>query len=184
MVIRKLFCDVLLIGNAYLHILSITGERSMSRIVLRPLEERDIVWMKTWLYRPHVQKWYEHPESWLDEIRRRDTDFSFIHHKIVLLGNTPIGFCQYYDCFFAQEDWYTVTRPNDTFSIDYLIGETEYLRKGFGTEIITALLAEIHAHTSAARVVVKPEQENAASCKALLAAGFWYEVTAAYYVWP
>lgn len=156
----------------------------MSRIILRSLEEQDIERMKIWLCRPHVQKWYQHPESWLDEIQRRNTDFSFIHHKLVLLEDTPIGFCQYYDCFFAQEDWYTATRPNDTFSIDYLIGETEYLRKGFGTEIVAALLAEIHAHTNAVRVIVQPEKENAASCKALLAAGFRYEMAAAYYVWP
>lgn len=156
----------------------------MSKIILRSLEEQDIERMKTWLYRPHVQNWYEHPASWLDEIQRRDTDFSFIYHKIVLLEDTPIGFCQYYDCFFAKEDWYTVTHPNDTFSIDYLIGETQYLRKGLGTEIVAALLAEICAHTSAVRVIVQPERENTASCKALLAAGFRYETAPAYYVWP
>jgi hypothetical protein len=41
----------------------------------------------------------------------------------------PIGFCQYYLCAQADEDDYNIFPKDGTYSIDYLIGEIEYLGK-------------------------------------------------------
>ena len=67
------------------------------------------------------------------------------------------------------------TDINGTYSIDYLIGDTEYLGKGFGKNIIQLLIKEIKLHNNAKRIIVQPEQENKAFCNTLLSCGFCFE---------
>jgi RimJ/RimL family protein N-acetyltransferase len=107
-------------------------ELLMNRIALRPINERDLALLTLWFNKNYILKWYHDADEWLHEIKERHGVFSWIKHFIVLDGETPIGFCQYYDCFYAKEDWYSVNKPHDTYSIDYLIGEESYLRKGYG----------------------------------------------------
>jgi len=57
------------------------------------------------------------------------------------------------------------------FSIDYLIGEPDYLKKGHGRKMVT-LLGEILRGLGAKRVVVKPDNENKSSCNALETNGY------------
>lgn len=90
-------------------------------------------------------------------------------------------FCQYYDCFDAQEEWYSVNQPNEVFSIDYLIGEEEFLRKGSGEKIVALLIDKIYIPHSKATLVVQSENNNIASCKALMANGFEYDKEKEYY---
>ena len=54
---------------------------------------------------------------------------------------TPVGFCQYYDCYDANdmEIWYEVVKRGNTFSIDYLVGNESYLGKGYGKAIVKLL---------------------------------------------
>lgn len=151
------------------------------RLVLRPFFEGDIDLMKRWLKEPHVAKWYEHPEHWLRELSERRGAFSFITHFIAEYEGVPIGFCQYYDTHFAQEhevwneEWNIAGRQGEIFSVDYLIGEPEYLRRGFGSQMIALLLKKLRK-TGAKTVIVEPEKENTASGRALESAGFQYNV--------
>jgi len=108
----------------------------MNRIVLRPITDLDLALLTSWLNKNYILKWYHDADAWLHEIKERHGIFSWIKHFIVLDGETAIGFCQYYDCYDAKEDWYSVSKPNDTFSIDYLIGEEAYLCKGYGKAIV------------------------------------------------
>lgn len=45
-----------------------------------------------------------------------------------------------------------------------MIGEADYLRKGFGKEIVADLINKITLHSDAKRIVVQPEPENESSC--------------------
>ena len=92
-----------------------------------------------------------------------------------------MGFCQYYDCYDAGEDWYTVTSSQETFSIDYLIGEEAYLKQGFGKQIVQLLTEIIRRSTQAREIIVQPEEENLASCRALLSCGYHYDPDLGYY---
>lgn len=150
-------------------------------LILKSVEDRDIAQLEIWLNKPYVLKWYHDTDDWLNEIRERNGNFSFLHHFIVLKNDKPIGFCQYYDCFNAQEEWYSVNQPNEIFSIDYLIGEEEFLRKGYGKKIVALLIDKIYIHNPKAAIVVQPENENIASCKALLTNGFEYDKEKEYY---
>ena len=70
---------------------------------LRSFQDTDIALMERWLYTPHVAKWCKHPDHWLRELRERHGEFSFLTHFVAEHEGIPIGFCQYYDTFFAQE---------------------------------------------------------------------------------
>ena len=101
---------------------------------------------------------------------------------MVELEGKPIGFCQYYEYRHSGEDWHGNTDINGTYSIDYLIGDTEYIGKGFGKNIIQLLIKEIKLHKYAKRIIVQPEQENKASCNTLLSCGFSFDTVNEIYI--
>lgn len=148
----------------------------MNRVFLRKLEDSDIDTFQKWVYSEHVAKWYTEPLEWLDEISKRDTEYSWIKHLIVETEGVPIGFCQYYDYAFSGETWHGNMDVKDTYSIDYLIGETDYLGRGFGKSIVLHLVNEIRNKTDAKKIIVQPEVGNKASRNTLLSAGFLYDV--------
>lgn len=150
-------------------------------LTLKHVEDNDIQQIKIWLHKEHILKWYHDVEDWLMEIRERNGSFGFLNHFMVLKDKKPIGFCQYYDCFDAQEDWYSIDESNKIFSIDYLIGEEEYLGKGYGKAIVKLLVDRIKEQNPEAEIVVQPENENIASCKALLSNGFVYNEEKEYF---
>ncbi|MDL2219803.1 acetyltransferase [Ruminococcaceae bacterium OttesenSCG-928-O06] len=155
-------------------------DKDAVKLTLRPFEDADIALMERWLYVPHVARWYKHPGHWLDELRQRHGAFSFLTHFIAEVEGAPIGFCQYYDTFYAQahevwgDEWDVREKPGSIFSIDYLIGEAAYLRRGFGRQMILQMLKRLQT-AGAKTVIVEPEEENAASGGALTACGFVWD---------
>lgn len=147
----------------------------MTNLKLHAIEDKDIPMLKLWLNKDYIIKWYVDPDEWINEINERMGEFSFVKHFIVSLNDTPFGFCQYYTCSDAGEDWYGDTPLKGTYSIDYLIGEEEYLGKGLGKAIVELLIQEIFTLQGAERIIVQPEQENSASCNTLLSSGFIYD---------
>lgn len=150
-------------------------------VALRLLEDTDLALLNEWLHKPYILKWYENPQAWITEMEQRDGAFAFIHHFIVTHEGHPVGFCQYYDCYDAGEDWYFAPVSGETYSIDYLIGEERYLGRGCGKQIVRLLLDEIRGQTHAKAVVVQPEEENGASCGILLANGFVFDEAKGYF---
>lgn len=147
----------------------------MSRVKLRVFEDKDLDIFKQWLYKEHVAKWYTEPNSWINEIEKRNSDFNWVHHFIVEVEGVAIGFCQYYDYALGGEAWHNKADVKGAYSIDYMIGEEKYLKKGFGTEIILALVEAVNANTDAKKIIVQPESDNHASRNTLLSAGFVYD---------
>lgn len=149
----------------------------MKNLWIRQLRNEDIALFEKWLYMPHVAKWYHDPLDWIDEVKNRNDEFSFLHHFIVELEGKAIGFCQYYEYYHSEEIWHGNTGINGTYSIDYLIGDVEYLGKGFGKKIIQLLIKEVKHNKNAKRIIVQPEHENKASCNTLLSCGFSFDTT-------
>ncbi len=150
-------------------------------IKIKKFCDSDINLFEHWLFKDHVKKWYSEPEEWIREVRFRDTEFSFIKHFIVYENSNPIGFCQYYDCFFAKEDWYSLPPIGNTYSIDYLIGEESCLGRGYGKIITALLINEIKEINGVKRIIVKPEIDNLASCGVLTANKFVFDNERQYY---
>lgn len=147
----------------------------MAEIILRPLQDSDVALFTHWLTVPHVAKWYEHPEAWLEEVQNRNEKYPWLHHLIAMDGEEAVGFGQYYPYRMGGEDWHGSVTLDGTYSIDYLIGDPERLGKGLGRAIIRSLLSLIEKEPGARRVIVQPDEENAASCRALLSAGLRYD---------
>lgn len=155
----------------------------MNQMTLRPVQDADITLLTEWLNKEYILTWYHDGGEWLDEINQRKGSFSWIHHFIVLADDTPIGFCQYYDCFDGNglENWYHVTQRGDTFSIDYLIGNEAYLGKGYGKAIIQLLTEMIQKKEHPRQIIVQPDKENKASNQVLLANGYRYDEAKEYF---
>lgn len=151
-------------------------------IRFKEMKLEDLELFQKWLTAPHVSKWYEHPADWIEEVKKQETEFQWIHHYMVECDGKDIGFCQYYACEDSDELWEGYTVLGGSYSIDYMIGEPDYLRKGFGREIVMGLVERIRAHSDAKRVVVQPEQENLGSSGVLLASGFVYDAKTDIYV--
>ena len=156
----------------------------MNKISLRNLVDADIPLLTTWLNKEYIRKWYHEPEGWLEEINGRHNSFKWLHHFIVMDEAIPIGFCQYYDCYDARklEDWYTVNEPSATYSIDYLIGNEDYLHKGYGQSIVSALTDKIKSEEVGNQIIVQPDKENLPSNNVLLANGYIFDSQKSYYV--
>ena len=147
----------------------------MMEITLRPFTDSDVPMFTRWLGMPHVAPWYSHPADWLTEVAGRNGEFNWIQHFIICAGQQPIGFCQYYPYWRSGEDWQGSLPLTGSYSLDYLIGEPSFLRKGYAGRALRLLCRQVFACPDAARIIVQPEPENYASCKTLLSAGFCYD---------
>jgi len=148
---------------------------NLTSLGLRPFDDSDLEQFKVWLKKEHVKKWFEHPDSWIHEIEHRKDEFDFVHHFILEADGQPVGFCQYYDYSRGGENWHNDTDITDTYSIDYMIGEEGFLRKGLATKMIALLEERIKRETKARKIIVRPEKENAVSRKTLFSAGYQYD---------
>ena len=155
----------------------------MKNITLREINDSDIALLTEWLNKDYILKWYENPADWLNEVNGRNGEFRWIHHFIAMAEDTPVGFCQYYDCYDANdmETWYDVTKRGDTFSIDYLIGDERYLGKGYGKATVQRLTETIWEKEQATQIIVQPDADNHASNHVLTANGYVYDEHHNYY---
>ena len=153
----------------------------MENIRLKPFEDSDFELFSAWLSNKRVTDWFSGAGEWLNEVRQRHGAFSWRAHYIVLDGNTPFGFCQYYDCFDSKEEKYPAEKPGEMFSLDYLIGEDSYIDKGYGKKIIGVLSELIKDEKKSGKIVVKPDKDNIASVKVFLSKGYVYDEQKGYY---
>ena len=157
-----------------------------SPIKIKPLQNEDIPLFTKWLNKEYIYKWLcpggeKDREAWLDQVNDRNGKYDFIKHFIVYHNDQKIGYCLYVDCFYLKdleeeghdfENLYgDVTKKNHTYEIGYLIGEEEYLNKGFGKQIIQ-LLEERITGLGGREIAADPSEENIISIKALLSNGF------------
>ena len=146
-------------------------------LILRVFEDDDLQLLDKWLHKKYIKKWFEVPdvctiEDWLHEVKNRNDEFRWISYFIALSDGCPVGFCTYYKCVDAKEHWYGDISLDGAYSIDYLIGEKEYLGKGIGNDMIGKLVEMIFSYEDAKKIVVQPDKNNKASCSVLLSKGF------------
>ena len=146
----------------------------MEDLKLKRITDEDVKLIESWLRKDYIIKWFSDADEWLHEVKNRDGEFSFISHFIVMNKERTIGFCQYYKCVDAKEEWYGDTVIDGAYSMDYLIGEEEFIGKGLGKEIIRLLNDEIFSLPDSKMIILKPEEDNKPSCNALLANGFLF----------
>ena len=151
-------------------------------VKLRPFVDSDLPMLSAWLAQPHVSPWFTPAEDWLAEVRGRRGRYAFIRQRILTADGQAVGFCQHYPYAAGGESWHGDLPLAGTHSIDYLIGDPQYLRRGLGAQAVRLLTGEVFAKPDARRVIVRPEAENIASCRTLRAAGFAYDARNALFI--
>ncbi len=142
---------------------------------LKKFTDQDIPLLTKWLDAEHIKPWFTDPQAWLDEVREREGEYSWIRHYIICRSSATIGFCQYYPYWKSGEDWHGNIPVEGTYSIDYLIGEVENLKKGYASAAVRLLGERIAEEKDAKRIIVQPETDNHASRNTLLSAGYSYD---------
>jgi aminoglycoside 6'-N-acetyltransferase len=123
-----------------------------------------------------VAKWWREPAT-VEHVAKEygactDGDFK-TRVYVVQDEDRPIGIIQVFRLADYPEDMELLPLP-DGVSIDYLIGEEDYLRRGYGTRMISEFIAKVVRPTypDASGVATSVEVGNAASLGALAKAGF------------
>ncbi len=147
----------------------------MNKLKLRVFQDEDVKLFASWLNQDYIRKWYQEPDEWLGEVEGRHDKFCWINHFLVTHHDKPIGFCQFYEYKNSGETWHGDIPVKGTYSIDYLIGDKEYLRKGYGSQIVDLITEEIFLLERAKRIIVQPEKNNIASCNTLLSRGYTFD---------
>jgi aminoglycoside 6'-N-acetyltransferase len=138
---------------------------------LRPLVEDDLPTLCAFFASPHVERWW-HESAELDSVRTkylpsiRGEEPS--HVLLAIVDERPVGLAQWYlwDDYPQGRDGYGI--PAGSVGIDYLIGHAWDCGRGYGTQLIAAVL-EI---TPPLPVWVTPEAANEPSCSVLENNGF------------
>lgn len=152
----------------------------MSAVSLARFGRDDLALLSRWLTEPHVARWWNDDPSaeavdtqYGPSIDGRDRTNLFR----IELDSSPVGFLQRYPL--ADEDDYAreliaviPLSPGD-YSLDYLIGEPNALRRGAGSTAVELAAAGLWvSHPEATRVLVPVHAANTASRRVLERAGF------------
>ncbi len=144
-------------------------------IRLEPFKDSDIPLFTEWIAKERIKEYYTPNEDWIEEVSKRENEYSWINHYIIYSEDTPIGFCQYYPYWMSGEDWNGNIPVQNTYSIDYLIGNDNYLRKGCASKALKLLNSIIFTISDARRIIVQPDEANNASRNTLFSVGYSYD---------
>lgn len=135
-------------------------------ITFKPLSPTDLPHLFAWLQQPHVKRWWPEPnwQHFLDKYTKK------LHNKHVQMfiahaDNTPIGFIQYYSLEHEASSEIRAHFKSDLagiYGLDLFIGESSFLRKGYGTFMLTQFIHNFLSN-SAQKIVVDPETSNTAA---------------------
>lgn len=146
---------------------------------LRTIKDSDVDRIIDWITQDYVSKWFGNPDDWKIELLGRNEKYNFIKHFILEEDGNAIGFCQYYNWNCIVEDELELERDN-SFGIDYLIGDESLIGKGLGKKVIKLICDKvIETEESVFQFIADPTMEegrtNVASIKVLEANGFYID---------
>lgn len=156
----------------------------MVAIGFRRLAPRDFAMLSKWLAEPHVHRWWyqdysaEAVEKAFGPIARgTDRATEPGDDFVVTADHKPIGLVQRssYDQYPEDGEYLEllVRIPEGAYTVDYLIGEVNYVDRGIGPQMIAAVVADLwRTRPHATCVIVPVHEHNRASWRALEIAGF------------
>jgi RimJ/RimL family protein N-acetyltransferase len=136
---------------------------------IRTFKLEDLKIMNDWLALDHIKKYWGEPNDWITEIKD-NINADWVKYFMVE-ADAPIGFLQYYETDLAPKGEWS-NEPMGTVGIDYLIGNSEYLGKGYGSKMIHMLIDLIKSKKEYNYIIADPINDNSASIKVLENLGF------------
>jgi RimJ/RimL family protein N-acetyltransferase len=147
-------------------------------ITFKKLELKDMPLFFEWVKKPHIARWWksdtyeEFVEKYQSKINGAADNYSFPF--IIHIDEKPIGWIQYYLADKTDDGWWMKQhgQPVGTIGMDIIIGETEYIGKGFGTMLIKKFVEKIFKETAAPKIIIDPDVENKAAIRCYEKVGF------------
>ena len=148
-------------------------------ITFTALSKTHFPMMLNWLEEPHVKLWWDRDivyteslvkekyTSYVNGYKLKDREKKTIHSYIIYVDNNPIGYIQIYNAY----DYIINTLLNGIAKslgmIDFFIGNTNYLGKNLGVEILKGFDYQDYKN-----ILVDPDMDNIAAIKTYEKAGF------------
>ena len=142
------------------------------------MTEQDLPLLHDWLQQPHIVEWWggeaERP-TW-SQTRERYLPRVLAEERvtpyIAMLGETPIGYAQSYVALGSGDGWWEDETDPGVRDIDQSIGRADLLDRGFGTALVTALVARLFADPEVTRIQTDPSPTNLRAIRCYEKAGF------------
>lgn len=143
-------------------------------IQFRKFQEHHLGLLKDWLQQEHVKIFWQETEDvqklknkFLNELPQRA-----VSAFVIEIESTPIGYIQYYECSKIGGGWWPQEQPG-TFGIDLMIGNTEFLGKGLGVQIIRDFIDYVKTREpKLTSLIIDPDPKNTKAIHVFKKAGF------------
>ena len=145
----------------------------------RPLRDEDLGFVRAWLLRPHVRRWYDdvagetYPDDTIADYRLAMRGDDPTDYFVIELDRRPIGVIQSYLVDDEPEYAAMLELGRPAFGIDLFIGEPELIGRGHGPALIRAFLRDVgFSRYGVDLCVIGPASGNVAAIRAYEKAGF------------
>ncbi|CAG9621900.1 GNAT family N-acetyltransferase [Sutcliffiella rhizosphaerae] len=142
---------------------------------VRNLEKRDAKLLLKWLTDSSVLQYYEGRDKVFDieSIQRKffqRTDV--IRRYIVECQNQRIGYIQVYPINKHTSPFVEYFQEKDVVGMDQFIGESAYLNKGIGTQLLTSMVQYLTEKEGVGKILMDPMVTNARAVRCYEKSGF------------
>jgi aminoglycoside 6'-N-acetyltransferase len=153
----------------------------MDKIDFKILQQSDLPLLNKWHNEPHVKQWYDKDEDLtsLESVVKKYAPY--INAKeptqgyIIFYENKPIGYVQTYLIKDYPKYANYLGLAEQAAGIDLFIGDSSYLHKGLGPEVIKIFLSKfVFNNPDIESCIVGPEPKNTSAIRAYEKAGFKY----------
>lgn len=140
-------------------------------ISFKSFSTSDIKQIYDWTQQPHVKKWWQDPEDWLEFKQKFEDKLQSPYRAcfIIYIENKAVGYIQTYQANKFPE-W--TNQPDGTYGMDLFIGDPEFIGKGYGTQIVAKFVEELFKLPEIKRIIINPDVNNIAAVRAYEKAGF------------
>jgi len=142
------------------------------------MTEQDLPLLHEWLQQPHIVEWWggEAKRPTFAQTRALYLPSLLAAERvtpyIAMLDDEPIGYAQSYVALGAGDGWWEEETDPGVRGIDQSLGRPELLGRGFGTQLVTALVERLFADPAVSRIQTDPSPANLRAIRCYEKAGF------------
>ena len=148
------------------------------KISFAPLSDEHVPLCREWAKKDFIKDtWFQEGYQSVDYIFTKTKNNGHDYPFIIYLDDKPVGYIQYCDLYAYKKicpnpTGVFIDEPQGTFCMDLFIGEEDYLNKGYGTKIVTAMINELFSRDDVTRIVIDPSPDNVRALRCYEKAGF------------
>jgi AacA4 family aminoglycoside N(6')-acetyltransferase len=145
-------------------------------VTLRLMSDQDLGMLHDWLNRPHVLEWWDSEPPAIDDVRSHYLPRILAEDNVTpyigLLDGRPFAYAQTYVALGSGDGWWEDETDPGVRGIDQFIADPELLGKGYGTELVRAVVNRLFRDPQVSRVQTDPDPENLRAIRCYEKAGF------------